>query len=1147
MVGERKTSDYEGDLAHVGDSFSFSTETKKYISQLSAEPGKRQELGGAKRFAEMQKFRPTFDYLHQLARKAKTKGRIKRLRHEKGSADSEELFTFLDSHGSRVLYNFDFIEDEIVCFPERNPTLEKICELENPKRFLEYYAVLTGDSQHYWSIVFDKMSTTDVEMINELCDLQPVEIERFIGEISNFPWVSTELFNGSGFLILEQIGSIIQLAKQDGLSDGQRESFICANALGLMKQRTIYASEVLDVEKTTNQIRLINILISDFKPHQKHNIDVNELLEVVIKNGLLYKLVFLAELGIEISSLVKRLSKDRKLISYVEAVVSEVDSLIDSVRSVGETEFKSILQSIELRPKLSESSGIVRFIELEGVTKEYFEKLGKVEKKELIMSFAKKSSLVSRAEFEDFDPESATVFFEMRKLAGVFPKLKERIFSTFIASMEEKERERLAFLIISDIDALDDMKGLIESMPKGIAGLLAEFKKNKNFKIQRYFEYFYELSAREELGEFDREKYDSLWDFLNKYSKWFEYSDEHEKKALDIFVRNNGKADCLELVLFWVETNNYMALIQTFSKESFTEIVGDEKAERFFRSLPTSSDERRNAFLHNDYDRTSGWLALQAAASGKNYQMINVDRPEGDREVLLRHEFNIIEETDLVSDFISSFGFSDQTKLFAIYRSLWLHEHNGNEIPDFVVLFGVSSTSELVQHYNALRTILSSREPIRELPSFSELEKLLFASITKHDTHTFSGRLSLGEILRDFELNPRNDRDRYSDFEPFEINVGTENVSFEPTADDRKKFDNLSGEFIEATKEIANGEYWSLLRNELREMIEEKLGKLMGLKPNQHIDKQIEKLQSTLENVISIDSTLMFIEILTAEFYHQDKKTQAFISSMIRRLIFQQVISHHPNQGRNSVIQSFASSDISPKAVRSLSNFLREDISHHALDFSKEEIWDKEVLEFANKFWSKKNIDVLRTIINDEIAFCEDMKKRFSVDKSDGSFSLELIPDRGLVGEFAGYIANACYTAEHPLLNWDVVPHKIVDVSSDFRDLIGSVLIFPNLATVEGNPALLVRAINIPIEQNIDISAFIETLLDKMLIAAKKMGAELVLLPGIKGAISNYDTAINHVSDTYVSPEKRVSLSETFAFNGRGHDLTNDCYIARSV
>jgi hypothetical protein len=97
----------------------------------------------------------------------------------------------------------------------------------------------------------------------------------------------------------------------------------------------------------------------------------------------------------------------------------------------------------------------------------------------------------------------------------------------------------------------------------------------------------------------------------------------------------------------------------------------------------------------------------------------------------------------------------------------------------------------------------------------------------------------------------------------------------------------------------------------------------------------------------------------------------------------------------------------------------------------------------------------------------------------------------------------------------------------------------------QGNSSLLLRALNIPDEKEIDVKVFTEKLLDNLEVVAKRRGIAQILVPGVSGAISNYQMTINHILESYVKGRKPVKLKDKFAFNN--YDLTNNCYLARKV
>ena len=146
----------------------------------------------------------------------------------------------------------------------------------------------------------------------------------------------------------------------------------------------------------------------------------------------------------------------------------------------------------------------------------------------------------------------------------------------------------------------------------------------------------------------------------------------------------------------------------------------------------------------------------------------------------------------------------------------------------------------------------------------------------------------------------------------------------------------------------------------------------------------------------------------------------------------------------------------------------------------------------------------------------------------------------------SGYLANACYTAEYPLLSRypNMTPYKFVAKEGDDSRFFGSVLVF-ELEDEDGEKVMLVRAFNVPAESTIDVGTFFEKFLDHLEGVAKERGIKKIIVPGNSGAISNYGITNNYIRSNYVNDKTPITLKERFNFNR--YDLTNSSYTAREV
>lgn len=620
---------------------------------------------------------------------------------------------------------------------------------------------------------------------------------------------------------------------------------------------------------------------------------------------------------------------------------------------------------------------------------------------------------------------------------------------------------------------------------------------------------------------------------------WQFYKDADEGLKIFLLPRRDRFSD------FVVDGKPTAALYQTrfleepgfvFSADrtAYRHAFGEPTIGEFLDALPTRTDEKRNAFTHNDYDRTSDFIKYLVETSGLNFQLT-------------------LDNFRLLTPYITQFGLAKNVVLFHYFSNLYqLEQGTISTLPDDIASSGVTSTEQLRHKLTELSARMYSKEPMTDLSQLSNFDKEMLKFLTGKSSHRFDlGRPSMETIMTDFqadmaagEIEPLPEG-----YIPVELEIPSVRIEFE-TEPIKEDFETLSGEILSAIEKPDNTQ---ALVVRLRSMLDAKSTELQLLigdsegGKKQYMMREQTKMQEYSEKLASMSSP---DELLTTllDMQFSDTNQQRIVNSVFRQVIFGKVFQKNYSPGFMQEIQTQLESGINAGSIETVINIVDEMAKTHALnlqDNNKDGYWTEEA--FAKIQKSKRAKDLPKAF-NPHVGKLKEVVEQFQKIET-GSNKVQIIPDRGFVGEMSGYLADVCYTKEYPLLKkWpNVVPYKFVqqNPATGEPEFIGSVLVF-SLDDNQGNPSLLMRAFDVPNESSMDINSFIESFLDKVAVpVAQATGKTRILVPGNSGAISNYQMSINHIRGHYITEDKKVSLQERFKFND--YDLTNNSYTVREI
>ncbi|MBI2338550.1 hypothetical protein HYU95_05200 [Candidatus Daviesbacteria bacterium] len=585
--------------------------------------------------------------------------------------------------------------------------------------------------------------------------------------------------------------------------------------------------------------------------------------------------------------------------------------------------------------------------------------------------------------------------------------------------------------------------------------------------------------------------------------------------------------------------------------------LGKEVFDRFLAVLPKSTDEARNAFSGNDFDRTSKFITYL-----KSY--------------LPKDQFRLDPlEFAIATDYIHNFGLARNETIYRYYRWLYLFEHQKiADLPEEMKNLRLTSTAEMVQRLSEIKKMVFGEEQLtspEQLRNLTPFQIQMLANVTGFDTARFgSGTTeSLTSKISEFAVGLER-----GTIPSLPRGYGTETVT-------------ASSVMIEFNAEAVQGDY-NVLRREILECIDQPhsvdqlktsvkavidrradiirkaLGRMNNEKAVAAMSRQMTDLHSYLEHLDKVsDLDSLTLALLNMNFSNEDRSGGegfAGIDSVMRRIILSKLYQRDNRSPEflENVRIKLSQEGVTAEGINEIVLTVDEMIKNHVLSLDQsgqEKYWRPEIVETIIKNDGlRKNFRRITERFNPHAEKLRQEQARFIKTQTGQVAEVKIIPDRGLVGEMAGYLADVCYTrvpnllqtysgseSRHPL----VIPYKfITGLESGDSRFVGSVLIF-EVQTAKGEEALLVRALDIPKEGEIDISKFTESLLDKFADVAEIRGKKKVLVAGTAGTISNYSSITSYVINNYVHDKEPEPVSPDFDFNG--YNITNKIYTARII
>jgi len=573
--------------------------------------------------------------------------------------------------------------------------------------------------------------------------------------------------------------------------------------------------------------------------------------------------------------------------------------------------------------------------------------------------------------------------------------------------------------------------------------------------------------------------------------------------------------------------------IQSFSKDDWRFAFGNDTVDNLLNSLPTSTDEKRNAFTHNEYDRTSQFFEFLTTNYDSGFKLCS-------------------EHFQIATEYIKNFGLAKSALFYRYFQTLYLHE-TGHifQLPEEFTQNQILSIEDLKQETTKVKKICFNSESLVNLSQLTPFQIEAISIATGHSVNRFT-RIPIEAIIYDFstslargEIKPLP-----SEFHPEIITANSIKTETDRKISDNPNLTALSREILTA---ITDGSDISSEKQVLTSVFNQRISQLSaGLADGQsskqeYLQKQIDALTQEIDSIStsdSIDNLLSKLIPFTIGLGTDQEK----YNSILRQLVFKKVFDkHHNSPGWQEKIRNSLITDDTVSAINQMLNLVNNTIKDHVLNFetkNQDNYWDQATFEMVKKYSArfKKNLS-FSTFINELNSY----QKSFIVSQLGQNQTIQLVPDRGLIGEMSGYMADVCYTRVYPLLKTypDLTPYKFISNSeSENPEFVGSTLVFKVEGAID-QPVFLIRAFNIPNEQAVDIGKFFESFIDHLTPIARNMGIKKIIAAGTSGTISNYSATTNYIISKYVTGKEPVPLKTTFNFNG--YDITNECYLVRNL
>lgn len=508
---------------------------------------------------------------------------------------------------------------------------------------------------------------------------------------------------------------------------------------------------------------------------------------------------------------------------------------------------------------------------------------------------------------------------------------------------------------------------------------------------------------------------------------------------------------------------------------------------------------------------------------------------------------------DFVS-FVKKFKIQNAPILYNYYVNLQkLKRGEIKKLPSQQVADGIDSIEALENRFVAMRRDILNGD-IRDYSEMTAFDYDVLAVETNFYTSRWAREgKSIASMHRSFCEAKKSGKieavpEGYStkSFDALKTNKNFDALEY--ASDDFRKF---SGE-LNSAKEIVSEVGFAEMKGEIIQLFEKEITVLENVDLSAYEDEQlasfqkrnnkkIEKLKSFVEKVKRIETLdVLLREFVILERELKIKSENSFTTPFMRQILFARVMSTH--SGYDTLPESVKKGKVSERGLSYIQDICGNVLKQHVL---KDEF--KKYFSLADWEPSNNELKKMRRIFSLE-------KIKRTVGFLEGTLSgmkesIEMVPDRGFVGELSAYYSDACYTKVDPMLEkWpSLVPLKFVlnPEDKDAAKIVGAVL-FIESKDADGQPVLIVRANN-PQDDSLrkwQAEAFCESIFDAAAEIAKERGIKRVLVSKKAGTTSNRYKINNYIGDNYKDLAV-VKLQESLAFNNL--EIQDECVEVRGV
>jgi hypothetical protein len=490
-----------------------------------------------------------------------------------------------------------------------------------------------------------------------------------------------------------------------------------------------------------------------------------------------------------------------------------------------------------------------------------------------------------------------------------------------------------------------------------------------------------------------------------------------------------------------------------------------------------------------------------------------------------------------IKDFLNGVGNLNLGKFYEAHRSIL----NGS-IPQTARELGVSEvgkkgTDQLrTQLYSTIDGVLT--DPNFQINPANPLHMEVLREISRFEVSEWRGGRALETIVeRVSKAEAQGLLEVPDGYFQKEVHIQKSEVNdsvFQYTTESVARFKELQEDILWATDDSNNANELVLQsKGALSGIITEQLGKIeRAIQQNPELEtktaKQVGLLRSQLNAIDSIDTPEALLQqaVIIKKSFRRDK----IVDRVLRRSVISRFVSS--NKRLQGEMREFGEAAPTYQSMARVAEFSEHNIGE----------------EFIKANFSERELS--RTLIDafDAKGITDELARYRSYAKYTGQQKLKFVPNRGIMGELSGYIADACWTKRNDVManNENITPIIIVtnpDQKGNMRTG-GAFLLLEATEPATGDKVLVIRGNN-PQETiigKLDPVEYVREVVAYAKEVAERRGISKVALPvdGRGQSATNRQSVFDSYLTLYGSNQP-ISLAGDILFNG--YDLRNRCVV----